>query len=87
VSAARADEVSATTATKSVLVTYEAAALGRDEGARALHERLEAAARRVCGVPDLKNLRERRQWQECYEAALTDAAARIGDPRVAALAE
>jgi UrcA family protein len=84
---ANADESSAAragTAVKSVSVGYESVALDRAGGARSLHERLESAARRACGATP-RDLRLRREWQECYDEALTQAIEDVADPRVAAL--
>jgi UrcA family protein len=71
--------------TRSIAVRYEVASLAHDAGARSLHGRLEAAARHVCGVRDEKDLRARRAWQECYDAALADAIAHVGDDRLVAV--
>ncbi len=86
---AKADESSAeraATQIKSVTVSYESVALNRAGGAQTLHERLESAARRACGAAP-RDLRLRREWQECYDEALTQAIEDVADPRVAALSE
>ena len=42
-----------------------------------LYARLTAAAERVCGYYDARDLRARNDWRVCYEAALAEAVARI----------
>jgi UrcA family protein len=83
---ANADVERAATETKRVTVNFESVALNRAGGAQLLHERLELAARRACGaVP--KDLRLRREWQACYDEALSQAIEDVADPRVAAVRE
>jgi UrcA family protein len=69
---------------RSVPVRYTVESLNHDDGKQALVARLESAARRACGSFDIKDLDARRRWNECYEAALADAVARVGTERVAA---
>ncbi len=57
--------------------------LGNGVAIERLYARLAAAAERVCGNYDGRNLRERNAWQACYEAALADAIARVPHPALA----
>jgi UrcA family protein len=60
-----------------VAVRYDDLDLRNTSGLSALHARLAAAAERVCGVYDVRDLRARRAWRACYETALDDAVARV----------
>jgi len=73
--------------TKSEIVRYTPAALADSGGAEALYAEIEAAARRVCGEYDIKRLRARQRWNECYETALADALAQVSDRRLAGLGD
>jgi UrcA family protein len=75
------------TVTRSVTVRYDDLDLTREAGARALYARLNAAAKRVCGSSELRDLQSQRAWRQCYSAALGDAVGRSGNARVAALHE
>ena len=70
--------------TRSVAIEYGDHELGSGLAIERLYARISAAAKRVCGEYDGRNLRERNNWQACYEAALADAVARVPH---AALAE
>lgn len=69
---------------RSTAVQYGDLELGNGLAIERLYARLAAAAERVCGDHDGRSLRERSDWQACYEAALADAVARVPN---AALAE
>jgi UrcA family protein len=63
-------------------VRYDDIDISRDAGMRTLYARLNAAAKRVCGTYDRLNLRERRNWQQCYDSALSHAVAQVDDGRM-----
>jgi UrcA family protein len=69
---------------RSIAIEYGDLELGSGLAIERLYARISAAAERVCGDFDGRNLRERNDWQACYEAALADAVARVPH---AALAE
>jgi UrcA family protein len=70
--------------TRSTAVRYGELDLSDEAAVEALYARLAAAAQGVCGVYDLRDLRARRDWRACYEAALADAVARLPSAALAA---
>ncbi len=70
--------------TRSTAVRYGELDLSDAAAVEALYARLAAAAEGVCGVHDLRDLRARRDWRACYEAALADAVARLPNAGLAA---
>ena len=62
---------------RSVAVPYGDLDLGNRLAAQRLHARIEAAAARVCGHYEPRDLRARAHSLACYEAALEDAIARV----------
>ncbi len=69
--------------TTRIVVNYADLDLDTDQGAAALQRRLVAAARRACGTPDLRELRQSRQARDCAESAIGRAVEEIGSPRLA----
>ena len=68
---------------RSTAVQYGDLELGNGLAIERLYARISAAAERVCGDYDGRNLRERNDWQACYEAALEAALARVPNARLA----
>jgi UrcA family protein len=68
--------------TRVVAMRYDDLNINRDAGMRALYVRLNAAAKRVCGTYDIRILRERQDWQQCYDSALSHALAQVDDERM-----
>jgi UrcA family protein len=62
---------------RSAAVEYGDLELGNGVALDRLYARLAAAAERVCGDYDARNLRARADWHACYDAALADAVARV----------
>ena len=69
--------------TRSVTVQYADLDLTREEGLEALHSRLDAASKRVCGDYELRIVRARQVWQHCYDVAMAEALEQIGHTGVA----
>lgn len=63
------------------VVTYDAAALSTDAGARALYSKLARAAEQVC--PNSYSLLTSGLVQECRKEAIAAAVAKIGNQRLA----
>lgn len=70
---------------RTAIVSYADLDLSHPAGARQLYRRLESAARAVCGPYDVRELQRSMQVRACIERALSDAAAQIDRPLVAAL--
>lgn len=69
-----------------VVVRYGDLNLNTEEGARTLYARLSAAAERSCGFePWSRTLRERTQYQACFDAAMTRAVDKVGSRQLHAL--
>ena len=66
-----------------VEVRYGDLELGNRLAIDQLYARIAAAAERVCGDYDARDLRARSDWRACYEAALSDAVSRAPHPAVA----
>jgi len=55
-------------------------------GAKVLYSRIKFAATRVCGgLPDIREMRERRNFKACQQAATNDAVRQVNAPLVTAL--
>jgi UrcA family protein len=63
--------------TRTAAVEYGDLELSNGVAIERLYARLAAAAELVCGDYDGRNLRARADWHACYDAALTDAVARV----------
>jgi UrcA family protein len=70
--------------TRSAAVEYADLELGNGLAVDKLYARIAAAAEQVCGAYEARDLRARADWRACYEAAVSDAVARVPH---AALAE
>lgn len=75
---------SATDAT-SATVSYRDLDLATDQGSRALYERINAAARRVCAVEDIRDLTAVASARECQQAAVSRAVHEVHNARLAVL--
>jgi UrcA family protein len=65
--------------TNSVTVRFADLNLASSAGVQTLYQRLETAARRVCGSPDSRDFEARRDWKRCYSSALNSAVSTIGN--------
>jgi UrcA family protein len=70
--------------TRSVTVNYGDVNLTTPAGASTLYQRLEGAARTVCGDPG-RSLGELRSWKDCYDGAIDGAVAAVNNPMVTAI--
>jgi UrcA family protein len=70
--------------TRSVMVNYGDVNLATLAGATTLYQRLEAAARSVCGERG-HSFAEMRDWQACYQGAIDGAVASVNNPMLSAL--
>ena len=71
----------------SVVVAYGDLNLDSDQGVAQLQRRLVAAANKVCGRPDPRNLRMVESARACFDAAMVRAVAKVGNERLARLNE
>jgi len=60
-----------------VTVNYRDLNLSTIEGATALYQRLQAAARAVCDGPQSEGVHAYQEWRSCYQAAIADAVAMV----------
>jgi UrcA family protein len=60
-----------------VPVRYQDLNLNTDVGVKALHQRIQAAANRVCGEVDGRDLAVARAHKACVERAVADAVAQV----------
>ena len=81
--ASAADALSVEGIARSVEVRYGDLELDNRLAIDQLYARIAAAAERVCGDYDARDLRARGDWRACYEAALSDAVSRAPHPAVA----
>ena len=63
-----------------VTVTYADLDLSKSEGADTLYRRLTQAARIVCAPYEGRDLKGRQLWNDCYEDAIGEALATLGNP-------
>ena len=70
---------------RSVEVSYGHLDLSKAGAVDALYREIATAAKRACGSYDAHNLRERDDWRQCREEAVTGAIARFVETRIAAL--
>lgn len=68
-----------------VQVQYGDLNLATDQGARALLERIKAAARQVCPAADGRDLAAFQSSRRCAREAVARAIDQVGSPRLAAL--
>ncbi len=69
----------------STVVRYADLDLASNQGVAVLYRRLRGAAERVCAPLKSPALASRRPWRECYETALGNAVAGVGNEQLAAL--
>jgi len=83
---AHAGEQAPTADHKSSVVRYDDLSLETAAGVKTLYARLSNAANQVCGsAPGTVELRARMAFRTCYDSALTDAVAKIGNRNLQAL--
>ena len=70
---------------KSRTVSYADLNLGGAEDQRTLFQRLQKAAREVCKTREARTTAAMRHSRECYEEALDEAVAEVGNPGIIAL--
>jgi UrcA family protein len=71
----------------SVSVSYADLDLGHAVGARVLFERIKSASIRACGgAPDVRVLKQRLAFNQCVEAATSQAVAQVGAPILTSMA-
>jgi len=68
------------------LVRYDARSLATDSGARAIYEKIAAAARQVCMEESSHDLRAFREANQCRKAAIARAVEQIHHPRLVEIA-
>ena len=70
--------------TPSVTVRYGDLDLSSPAGANTLYQRIQAAARQVCGYPGA-DLLEQASWRSCYRSAVGDAVRKVNSPLLIAV--
>jgi UrcA family protein len=70
---------------RSVAVSYSNLDLSHTAAVDELYRQIAVAAKRACGSYDARNLRERDDWRQCRDAAVSNAIARFVETRIAAL--
>jgi UrcA family protein len=78
------DAMAAAQVTRSVTVNYGDVNLATFAGASTLYQRLQGAARTVCGDQG-RTMNELRDWQDCYDGAIDGAVASVNNPIVTAI--
>ena len=66
-------------ATRTMTIHYRDMNLATITGATTLYQRIQGAARFVCGEQG-RSLVEQRDWQDCYHGAINDAVATVNSP-------
>lgn len=82
---AAAEQAGSIRETRSLRIGFSDLDLREPRAVAVLYERLQRAARAVCGRPDIRDLARRDDWQRCRTDALDAAVAQVGDARLAAL--
>jgi UrcA family protein len=72
-------------AVPTTVVKYGDLNISTDDGARALYQRITAAARRVCPLDDSRELAQTARSNACRTAAVARAVRDINSPRLAEL--
>jgi len=70
---------------QSVVVSYADLDLQKDAGVAQLQRRLEAAARKVCGRADPRDIKLAALTRQCVDTAMLRAVAEVGSPQLARL--
>jgi len=63
-------------------VTYQDLNLNSEAGAKALYQRIQAAARQVCGNVEIRDLPGVRAHEACVDKAVSDAVASVNSQRL-----
>jgi UrcA family protein len=71
-------------AARSVAVRYGDVNLASVAGATTLYQRIQGAARFVCGEQD-RSLVAQHAWKQCYQSAVAEAVARVNNPTLTAV--
>jgi UrcA family protein len=71
--------VRAATNGPSITVRYADLDLSRAAGAQTLYQRINGAARSVCGDQG-RRIEEQHQWKSCYRGAIADAIVKVNSP-------
>lgn len=71
-------------ADRSTTIRYGDLNLATITGAATLYQRIQGAARFVCGEQG-RSLVEQRDWRDCYHAAINDAVATVNSPTLTAV--
>jgi UrcA family protein len=69
----------------SIAVRYTGQDLATEEGSQALYARIEAAARAVCPVDDIRDLRAVAAARACRKQAIEQAVRSVDNPKLAAV--
>jgi UrcA family protein len=69
----------------SIHLSYVTADLTQPDGAKTLYLHIQRAARTVCHAPDIRELKALAQYQRCYDRAVDDAVAKVGESTLTAL--
>jgi UrcA family protein len=72
-------------ASPSITVRYTDLNLATEAGTTALYARLVAAARHVCTVSDIRNLRQVAAAEACQQQAIANAVRDVHNPKLAAV--
>jgi len=72
---------------RSIAVSYAQLDLADPAAVETLFRQVSVAAERACGAYDSRNLRERRGWRDCRDAAFKAAVAELVEARIAAAQE
>jgi UrcA family protein len=72
------------TATRRLIVNYSDVNLSTVAGATRLYQRIQGAARFVCGYQG-RGLAEWRAWKDCYQQAIAGAVASVNSPLLTAI--
>jgi UrcA family protein len=73
------------TTTDSINVSYVTADVSTSEGAQALYEHIQRAAKLVCHEPNIRELTEYRVYQKCFDRAVDAAVAKVDSSALTAL--
>jgi UrcA family protein len=68
-----------------VHVSFAELDLNTEAGVAILYQRLQGAARTVCGSVDARQLAQQARWTACYKKALADAVTQVDRPQLTAL--
>ena len=69
----------------SLKVSYQDLNLSTEQGSQALYARIASAARAVCAVEDIRDLKARARVNACREEAIARAVQNVDSPKLAAL--